>query len=157
MRVIRRLDVFGLAHYTGGVRQRRLAVLALSWAGCGAGLPTYRSMHVVDGELVYSRPVSSQAYLAYLEARLALDREPADLGEAEAQIDLALQYDPRDPHLWTTKGEIAALAGDAPQAIAAAQRALSLRAGYEPAERLLARIQNGTTGPLAKTPHIGTP
>lgn len=86
-------------------------------AACASGGPSYRALHVVDGEEVYSRPVAGYAYEAYLRARLALEEEPPRLPEAQAFIETALQYDPRDPHLWTTQAEIAARSGNAGQSL----------------------------------------
>jgi Tfp pilus assembly protein PilF len=92
---------------------------------------------------VYSRPATSASYEAYLRARLALSVEPPHLDVAQAEIELALKYDPRDPHLWTTQAEIAAKAGDEDRAMDAVQRALSLRPGYPPAEKMMAQLRGG--------------
>ena len=122
----------------------RLAlVLALLGAGCATVGPHPRTLHYNDGELVHSRPASSASYEAYLRARLALSVEPPHLDVAQAEIELALRYDGRDPHLWTTQAEIASLAGDEDKAIAAARRALTLRPGYPPAQKMMAKLTGG--------------
>lgn len=111
-------------------------------AGCrGPGLPTYRALHVVDGQTVYSPPVASSAYAAYLRARLAMASDPPRLPEARQWIQRALRADPADPHLWTTRGEIEARLGQRDHARASAQRALTLRPGYPPAQQLLAAVE----------------
>jgi Tfp pilus assembly protein PilF len=74
---------------------------------------------------------------------LALSVEPPHLDVAQSEIELALKYDPRDPHLWTTQSEIAWKSGDDERAMAAVQRALSLRPGYPPAERMMANLRGG--------------
>lgn len=118
-----------------------LVCLGLAAAGCADRGPSYRALHVVDGQDVYSRPVAGYAYEAYLRARLALEHEPPALQEAQTYIESALQYDPRDPHLWTTRAEIAAELGDPGAAMWAADRALQLSPGYPPAEELVAHLQ----------------
>lgn len=112
-------------------------------AGCAANGPHPRALHYVDDDLVYSRPASSASYEAYLRARLALSVEPPHLDVAQSEIELALRYDGRDPHLWTTQAEIASKAGDDAKAMAAAKRALTLRPGYPPAQRVLAKLRGG--------------
>ena len=111
--------------------------------GCAVQGPHPRALHYVDGELVYSRPATSASYEAYLRARLALSVEPPHLDVAQAEIELALKYDGRDPHLWTTQAEIAWRAGNDERALAAVQRALALRPGYPPAERMMAQLRGG--------------
>jgi Flp pilus assembly protein TadD len=98
-------------------------------------------MHVVDDEVVVSRPVASSTYAAYLEARLAL--EAGRHADALRHVERALRFDPRDPHLWTTRAEIAARAGDEVTAWASAEHALSLRPGYPPARTLMAQLRGG--------------
>lgn len=130
----------------------RVALVFLGFAaGCASGGPSYRALHLLHGEEVYSRPVAGYAYEAYLRARLALEEEPPRLAEAQAYIETALQYDPRDPHLWTTQAEIAARSGDAGQALSAADRALRLSPGYPPAAAVVARIEG------RGTPQVGNP
>ncbi|MGB1015320.1 MAG: hypothetical protein ACPG4T_14390, partial [Nannocystaceae bacterium] len=46
-----------------------------------------------------------------------------------------------DPHLWTTRGELAMLRGELDVAFAASKRALELRPGYPPARELVAKIR----------------
>ena len=110
-------------------------------AGCAYSGPGYRSLHYVDGELVASRPVSSAAYATYIKARLAYEQGQLDV--ASTYIERALRFDSRDPHLWTTRAEIAAKAGDEATALASAQRALDLRPGYPPAKSLMANLRGG--------------
>lgn len=107
---------------------------------CAGTRPTYRSLHLIDGQEVHSRPVAAFAYEAYLRARLALERNPPGLQEAQTYIETALQYDPRDPQLWTTRAEIAAQFGDSGAAQLAVDRALELSPGYAPAAALTGRI-----------------
>lgn len=111
---------------------------------CSAAVsPSARSLHYVDDELVYSRPASPQAYESYLKARLALDAEPADPETAMMYLRRAQRSDPRDPHLWATRAEAAAMLGDVEEARASAERALALAPGYPPARRVLASIDGG--------------
>jgi len=110
--------------------------------GCAGTGTSYRALHYIDGELTTSKPVAGYAYEAYLRARLALDSEPPRLEEAADQISFALRYDPRDPHLWTTLGEIEARAGQPRHALDAAQHALALRPGYGPAKQLMAQLRS---------------
>jgi len=83
----------------------------------------------VDETLVYSAPPDHRAYAAYLEARVAMGGERPDLDRAWEAMARALYYDRRDPHLWTTRGELAMLRGDLDVAFAASKRALELRPG----------------------------
>lgn len=124
-----------------GVRPWLLALFVL--VGCAPARANGRALHLVDGELVHSRPVSSAAYEAYLRARLALEANPPDLALAQTSIDRALELDPRDPQLWTTQAEIAARSGEDERALVAARRALELRPGYPPAHRLLGALEGG--------------
>ncbi len=112
-------------------------------AACAPLGPSYRSLHEVDGEVVHSAAPPPAAYEAYIQARLALSREPPQLDIAQHYIDRAIRIDPRDPHLWATRAEIQHHAGRAEQARASAERALSLRPGYPPAQRVLAQIDGG--------------
>ncbi len=120
--------------------------------GCVSTGPHPRALHQVDGDVVYSPPPSSAAYEAYLRARLALSAEPAQLDVAQTEIGVALRYDPRDPHLWTTRAEIAALAGDDDGAVSAAERALSLQPGYPPAAAVLAELRGGAPAAAVAPP-----
>ena len=91
---------------------RASVLVVLGLCACAVQGPRARALHEVDGELVYSNPPSAAAYEAYLRARVALNAEPPQLDMARAEIELAIRYDGRAPHLWTTRAEIAALAGD---------------------------------------------
>lgn len=134
---------------------RAAAVLLLALGGCYGGLgPGYRSLHVVDGQVVSSPPPTPSAYEAYLRARLAFEHEPPRLDDARFYIEEALRFDPRDPHLWATRAEIEERAGEQAEAAASARRALALRPGYPPAEQVLARVEGGATssGATASAP-----
>lgn len=124
---------------------RRLSCLAvlLGLAACAPTGTSARALHYVDDELVYSNPPSALSYEAYLRARLALSVEPPQLEQAQAEIEVAIHYDRRAPHLWSTKAEIAALQGDDDVAVSAANRALALRPGYAPAQAVLTSVRGG--------------
>lgn len=130
-----------------GVRSRwcRVWVLASLGLGCAAVAPSERSLHEVDGQVVSSSPPPPAAYEAYLRARLALESEPPRLDVAQRSIERAIRYDPRDPHLWTTRAEIEERAGQRDRAAASARRALAIRPGYPPAQEVLARVEGGVT------------
>ena len=121
----------------------RLASVCLLACAAACGRPHPASLHVVDGEVVSSRPAAPRAYEAYLRARLELESDAPDLDRALRSIDLALRYDPKDPHLWTTRAEVNSRGGDLEAARVDLERALTLSPGYEPAQQLLAQI--GTT------------
>lgn len=112
-------------------------------AACAPTGTSARSLHYVDEELVYSNPPPSLAYEAYLRARLALHAEPPQLGQARSEIEVALRYDRRAPHLWSTRAEIAAQQGEHDVAIASAEKALALRPGYAPAAAVLVQVRGG--------------
>jgi len=125
---------------------RRVALLAvLAFTGCLRTEPSDHALHVVDGDMVHSAPPPSSAYASYLRARLALDAEPPQLDAAQVAIDEALRADPRDPHLWTMRAEIAARRGDGGAVTAALDRAFALRPGYPPAKRLQAKLGAGAS------------
>ncbi|MCY0986842.1 hypothetical protein OV203_06900 [Nannocystis sp. ILAH1] len=118
------------------------ALLALALLGaCARTGPSSRTLHYIDKTLVTSAPVDHRAYGAYMQARLALDAQPPDLGRALQQIDLALRYDRDDPHLWTTRGEIELRLGDVDAARRSSARALAFGPGYPPALQLAAQLQ----------------
>jgi hypothetical protein len=121
---------------------RRVPVLAVLWVACACAPrgPSYTSLHVVDGEVVYSTPPPTSAYASYLRCRLALEATPPRLDEAAGFIEAAIAADPRDPQLWTVRGEIAARRGDGDRAMASVKRALELADGYPPAKQLEARL-----------------
>ena len=134
--------------------RRALALVCLcglvSLAGaCVRSGPADHTLHVVDGEVVHSSAPPSSAYASYLRARLALEAEPPRLDEAMVAIDQALRADPRDPHLWTMRAEIAARRGDGAGATAAIDRAFALRPGYPPAKKLQARLGAGAASAAA--------
>lgn len=121
---------------------RRVSVLAAVCVAmaCAPRGPSHTSLHVVDGEVVYSTPPPTSAYASYLRCRLALEATPPRLDEAAGFIEAALAADPRDPQLWTVRGEIAARRGDGERAMASVKRALELAQGYPPAKQLEARL-----------------
>ncbi len=125
---------------------RRVFVVGAALLGLSACAPTAtsaRALHYVDDELVYSNPPSALAYEAYMRSRIALSAEPPRLEQARAEIEVALHYDRRAPHLWSTRAEIAALQGQDDVAVSSAERALALRPGYAPAEAVLADVRGG--------------
>lgn len=117
-----------------------LGGLAIVLGACASSGADTRTLHYVGDDLVSSRPVSPGGYEAYLRARLALEHDPPALEEAAAYIDVALRLDPYEPHLWTTRAEIAHRAGDLDGALASVKRALELQPEYAPAQTLLVRI-----------------
>jgi tetratricopeptide (TPR) repeat protein len=120
----------------------RRAALALALAcACAPAVPSARTLHYVDDQLVTSPSVDHRAYAAYLQARLALEADPPDLARALQQIDLALRYDRDDPHLWTTRGEIELRLGDLDAARRSSARALAYNPDYPPALQLAAQLQ----------------
>ena len=86
-------------------RVARLVVLtALLNSACVNGYAANRGLHyIVDAEgneiLVRSPPPAPPAYEAYLRARLALERTPADLGTARGHAFTALRWEPNDASL----------------------------------------------------------
>jgi len=67
--------------------------------------------------------------------------ERPDLDRAWQAMTRALYFDRRDPHLWTTRGELAMMRGELDVAFASTKRALELRPGYPPARELIAKIR----------------
>jgi tetratricopeptide (TPR) repeat protein len=122
-----------------------LGLLAAACLGCFADpYAKARRLHYIGDELVASEPVPPRAYEAYLRARLALERNPQDLATAREQIDEALRWDIKQPQLWTTRAEIAWLAGDFATADASIARALQLQPDYPAATQLQAKIRDRT-------------
>jgi cytochrome c-type biogenesis protein CcmH/NrfG len=122
--------------------RRALTLVAVvgCFAGCASHRVDARTLHYVDGELVSSRPISPRGYEAYLRARLALESDPPQLEHAAAMIDIALQLDPQEPHLWLTSAEVEERSGDMDAALTAVRRALELRPEYAPAQEMLVRL-----------------
>jgi tetratricopeptide (TPR) repeat protein len=145
---------------SGHQRAGRAAAVLLAVAvlgGCYGSMmgPGYRSLHVVEGQVVSSSPPSPSAYEAYLRARLAFEHEPPKLEEARFYIAEAIGFDPRDPQLWATRAEIEERAGKKAEAAAAARRALAIRPGYPLAEQVLARVEGGAgSGATASAPAV---
>jgi Tfp pilus assembly protein PilF len=131
---------------------RRLLFSVIVSCACGSATHGSRGLHYVDGTLVQSQPVSSRAYEAYLRAQLALQANPPRLQEAMEHIVVALRYDARDPHLWTTKAEIHYRGGEMQEALDSCHRALELRPGYAPARTLLVTLEGGAMPAAAATP-----
>lgn len=121
-----------------------LVAIVIGSVGCAARAPSHQALHVIDGHLVHSPPPPSTAYASYLRCQLALDATPPRLDEAASFIEAAIAADPRDPQLWTVRGEIAARSGDGVRALASVRRALELSADYPAAKRLEARLGHGS-------------
>jgi len=127
-------------------RLRLLVGFCLGVVGCApSSSQGARHLHRVDGQLVSTPAPNPRAYEAYLRARLALDLAPPDFDRATAAIELALRHDPFDPHLWTTRAEIYAAAGNLDEANRSLDEALELRPGYAPAESLRAQLDTPPT------------
>ncbi len=79
-----------------------------------------------------------------------------DFERAWEAMNRALHYDRHDPHLWTTRGELAMMRGDLDVAFASTRRALELQPGYPPARQLIvelrARTQTKATADRAGNP-----
>lgn len=130
----------------------RALVAVLLLAACAyTATPTDRALHVVDGNLVSSRPIPAASYEAYLRARLALESDPPRLDEAYREISIALRADPRDPHLWTTRAEIEAQLGEESRALISIDHALELRPDYAPAKQLRAQLDQGQSSASTAT------
>jgi len=123
-----------------------LVSLALvSLAGCVNGYYVNRDLHYVvedDGSerLVRTPSPPPAAYEAYLRARLALERTPADLDGAREQVFVALRWHPGEPQLWVLLAEIEWRAGQLDAAEAALEQAQALRPGFAPVEELRGRM-----------------
>ena len=131
---------------------------ATALPGCYPMGQGYRSLHVVEGQVVSSPPPAPSAYEAYLRARLAFEHEPPKLDEARFYIDEAIGFDARDPHLWATRAEIEERAGKKAEAAASARRALAIRPGYPLAEEVLAWVEGGgASGTTASAPAARQP
>jgi predicted Zn-dependent protease len=131
-------------------RTLRIFALSLSLApallsGCATTAPSSRTLHEIDGEVVYSRPPSPGAYEAYLRARLALDADPPRPEEALSYLERLQRTAPQDPHLWATKAEALALLGNHDAARNAAQRSLALSPDYPKAQRVLAGLPGSSS------------
>lgn len=112
-------------------------------AACAPRAPSHTGLHLVGETLVHSKAPPAAAYAAYLRCRLALEAAPPRLAEAAAHIEVAIAADPRDPRLWTVRGEIAGRRGRGDEAMASVRRALSLVPEFPPAKRLEARLGRG--------------
>jgi Tfp pilus assembly protein PilF len=108
------------------------ALLLLTTAACATSRAPHQrdleSLALVDGKVVRATRPSSTAYAHYVEAKLAMEREPADLERAKTEIEDAISYDPVDPGLWCLSAEIAIRRGDD----AARQEAMSALALLAP-------------------------
>ncbi len=132
-----------------------MLLCALMLAACRHAGPNPRTLHYIGDDLVATYPADHRAYAAYVQAQLALALEPPDLARAADQIRQAIDFDPRDAHLWTVRGQIALQRGELGEARQASERALSLRPDYPPARELAARIgapQPGTPAVVQRRP-----
>lgn len=120
-----------------------LMILGFCLVGCTTST-NLRSLHYLDGKLVASPPADERAYAAYLRARLAMEQTPAHYLEARQHIQDALQYAPKDAHLWTVCGQIELYLGNPREAFLASQRALQLQPNYPPARQLAASVQQAS-------------
>lgn len=115
------------------MRWGNIVIVAALGMACQGSAIHYRSLHEVDGQVVYSKPVSPVSYQAYLQGRLAMEADPPDYDRAAEYLERALRLDPRDPHLWTSQAELEHAHGADEQARHALKRALELRPDYPPA------------------------
>ena len=113
-----------------------LMSVALGTAGCAPSHADPRGWHVVDDDIVTSRPVSSVAYEAFIRGELALRREPAQPSLARRHFADALALSPRDARLWSALAEALWLEGDEAQARVALDRALELDGALQHAREL---------------------
>ncbi len=133
--------------------RRLLCVALVGLAACATPRTSARSLHYVDDALVYSNPPSALAYEAYMRSRIALSSDPPRLEQAASEIEVALHFDRRAPHLWSTRAEIAALAGDDELAVSSAEKALALQPGYGPAQAVLASVGAGPKAARVQPSH----
>lgn len=120
----------------------RLALALACACACAPAGPSSRSLHYIGDTLVVSEPVDHRAYASYLQARLALESEPADLPRALAAIERAVRYDRDDAHLWAVRGDIELRLGDVAAARRSSARALALSPEYPLARQLAARLES---------------
>ena len=117
--------------------------MCLDACRCAASPSMHGGLHYLEGKLVYSPPADARAYAAYVRARLAMEQE--DVSHARQYILEALQYAPKDAHLWTVRGQIERKLGNQKAALFASQRALELQPDYPPAQQLAASLQQPPT------------
>ncbi|MCA9713469.1 MAG: hypothetical protein H6713_00175 [Myxococcales bacterium] len=117
-----------------------VGLAALAGACASTSRPDTRGLHYIGDTLVYSQPGDYRAYDAYIRARVAMEGEHPDLERAHRLVLEALYYERRDPHLWTTRGEIELRMGNLERARRSSRIALDLRPGYPPARSLLSRL-----------------
>ena len=130
-----------------------LVFTSLGSLACTLG-PSSRSLHYLDDQLVTSPPVHQAAYAAYLRARLAMEAQPADLERAVDEIAEAIEFAPREPHLWTTLAEVELQRGDREAAIKASRIALQLRPEYAPAQQLLVKLEGDATTTMSSRSRV---
>ncbi len=130
-----------------------VSVTALGSLACALG-PSSRSLHYIDDQLVTSPPIHQLAYAAYLRARLAIEAEPADLERAVDEIAVAIEFAPREPHLWTTLAEVELQRGDREAALEASRIALQLRPEYGPAQQLLVKLEGDATTTMSSRSRV---
>jgi len=114
---------------------------ALMLAGCLHSGPNPRTLHYIGKDLVATPPADYRAYGAYAQAELALGSDPPDLLRALEQLRLATDYDGRDAHLWTVRGQVELRLGELNAARRSSTRALSLWPDYVPAKALATSLQ----------------
>jgi tetratricopeptide (TPR) repeat protein len=83
---------------------------------------------------------------------LALEASPPRIEAARLAIAEALRHDTVSPHLWFTRAQIEAEAGNGEGAIACVEEALELSPEYAPARRLYAELRNDTSGSAIAKP-----
>lgn len=112
-------------------------LLSILFTACAVGCAEYsHTTRIVDGREVAGRPISAEAYAAYLEgAALEARGEPA---RAVASYLVALDADPESPEIHTALGR-ALCANDPQEAEETFEAALELDPHYEPAHRERAR------------------
>lgn len=126
--------------------QRRAAPFAPALlVACAVHGPVTR---VADGETVEGRAIAPEAYAAYLRASVLEAR--GDARGAVAELERALDEDPRSPEIVTRIGRIVCASGSrdaASEAYGAFEDALALDPSYGPAWLELARCRERSGDP----------
>lgn len=121
-------------------------MLPVMLVACGHSGPNPRTLHYIGKDLVATPSADYRAYGAYAQAELALGSDPPDLLRALEQLRLATDYDSRDAHLWTVRGQVELQLGELTAARRSSARALSLRPEYVPAQALATSLQQQASG-----------
>ncbi len=124
-----------------------LSCASLLVGACATATRDTRGLHYVDETLVYSQPGDYRAYDAYIRARMVMEGANPDLELAHRLVLEAIYYERRDPHLWTTRGEIELKMGNLERARRSSRVALDLRPGYPPARSLLTQLAAAESAP----------